>query len=78
MAKHPGGTDMHALTEDRAEEERAKGPTVYVIAGGGSNAVGALGYANVAMERVGRAAAMGLGIAGSCTPPAAPGSRRGS
>ncbi len=60
--KHPGGTDMAALMEERAEEERAKGRTVYVIPGGGSNATGALGYAACAMELVGQADAMGLKI----------------
>ena len=59
---HPGGADMAALMEARAEEERAKGRTVYVIPGGGSNAVGALGYANCAMELVAQADAMGLRI----------------
>ena len=60
--KHPGGTDMAALMEERAAEHRARGREVYVIPGGGSNATGALGYANAAMELVGQANAAGLKI----------------
>ncbi|RED18853.1 D-cysteine desulfhydrase [Pontivivens insulae] len=60
--KHPGGADMPALMEERAEEMRAKGRRVYTIPGGGSNPTGALGYANCAMEIVSQANAIGLKI----------------
>ena len=53
--KFPGGTDMPAEMEKAAEAERAKGKTVYVIPGGGSNPTGALGYVNCAFELVGQA-----------------------
>ncbi|WP_071674156.1 D-cysteate sulfo-lyase [Nioella nitratireducens] len=53
--KFPGGTDMATEMEKAAEAERAKGKTVYVIPGGGSNPTGALGYVNCAFELVGQA-----------------------
>jgi L-cysteate sulfo-lyase len=43
-------TDMNAAMEAVAEELRAKGETPYIIPGGGSNAIGALGYVDCAME----------------------------
>lgn len=57
-----GGTDMQAAMEDMADGLRAKGKTVYVIPGGGSNATGALGYVNCAYELVGQANDRGLAI----------------
>ncbi|MEL7214927.1 MAG: D-cysteine desulfhydrase [Pseudomonadota bacterium] len=60
--KHPGGTDMAAVMEARAAQRRAEGRVVYTIPGGGSNATGALGYANCALELVSQANAMGLRI----------------
>ncbi len=60
--KFPGGHDMPGEMERAAEAERAKGKKVYVIPGGGSNAVGALGYANCAMELVNQANERGLRI----------------
>ena len=57
-----GGLDMNAEMEAVAETFRAKGRSVYTIPGGGSNATGALGYANAAMEIVQQANAVGLKI----------------
>ena len=48
----PGGTDMNAAMEELAERLRAQGRRPYVIPGGGSNKVGALGYVNCALELV--------------------------
>jgi len=45
-----GGLDMNAELETVAGEWRAQGKKVYSIPGGGSNATGALGYVNCAME----------------------------
>jgi len=59
---HPGGTDMPAAMEAAAEAERAKGRTVYVIPGGGSNPTGALGYVNCALELLGQVNERGLVI----------------
>jgi L-cysteate sulfo-lyase len=45
-----GGTDMNAAMRTVADELRAKGGKPYVIPGGGSNALGALGYVDCALE----------------------------
>jgi L-cysteate sulfo-lyase len=47
---HPGGSDMNAAMEEMAGQLRNEGLTPYVIPGGGSNPVGALGYVNCALE----------------------------
>ncbi|MGW4843143.1 D-cysteine desulfhydrase [Nocardia brasiliensis] len=46
----PAGTDMQAAMESLAEEVRADGKQPYVIPGGGSNPIGALGYVACALE----------------------------
>ena len=48
--------------EQVAEEIRAKGGKPYVIPGGGSNTIGALGYVDCALELVRQADAQGLKI----------------
>ncbi|RAK60302.1 D-cysteine desulfhydrase [Phenylobacterium hankyongense] len=58
----PGGSDMGAALEAVAEEVRARGGRPYVIPGGGSNVIGALGYVECALEIVAEANAMGLKI----------------
>jgi L-cysteate sulfo-lyase len=58
----PGGTDMNAAMEVVAEEVRSKGGKPYIIVGGGSNAIGALGYVNCALELVAQANDMSLRI----------------
>jgi L-cysteate sulfo-lyase len=63
LSKRPGGTDMNAQMEKLAAELRDKGRKPYIIPGGGSNAVGALGYANCALELVAQANERGLKIA---------------
>jgi L-cysteate sulfo-lyase len=45
-----GGTDMDAVMAEHAQKIREAGRRPYVIPGGGSNATGALGYANCAFE----------------------------
>ncbi len=50
VAMRPGGTDMPAEMEALADELRAEGHRPYVIPGGGSNPVGALGYVAAAEE----------------------------
>ena len=62
LRRVPAGTDMDAALERVAEEIRAQGRRPYVIPGGGSNAVGALGYADCARELVAQADALGLRI----------------
>ncbi|MBT9472970.1 MAG: D-cysteine desulfhydrase [Pseudomonadota bacterium] len=58
----PGGTDMNAELAKTAEEVRARGGKPYVIPGGGSNAIGALGYVDCAIELVRQADEQGLVI----------------
>jgi L-cysteate sulfo-lyase len=58
----PSGTDMNAEAEAKGEALRAAGEKVYVIPGGGSNRVGALGYVSCAQELVQQADEMGLAI----------------
>ncbi len=58
----PSGLDMNAEAEKKGEELRAAGEKAYVIPGGGSNRVGALGYVSCAQELVQQADEMGLKI----------------
>ena len=46
----PSGADMNAEAEAKGEQLRAAGAKPYVIPGGGSNRVGALGYVSCAQE----------------------------
>ena len=55
-------TNMDAAMEEKAEELRSQGKTPYIIPGGGSNAIGALGYVNCAIETLTQANDMGLRI----------------
>jgi L-cysteate sulfo-lyase len=58
----PGGTDMVAELEITAQSVRQRGGKPYVIPGGGSNTVGALGYVDCARELVVQADQMDLKI----------------
>ncbi len=58
----PGGTDMNAAMAKLADELRAKGQKPYVIPGGGSNALGALGYVVCALELVDQFTTQGLDV----------------
>ena len=53
---------MNAEAERKSEELRAAGAKPYVIPGGGSNRVGALGYVSCAQELMQQADEMGLKI----------------
>jgi L-cysteate sulfo-lyase len=50
VRKLKGGTDMAVAMERRASELRNEGLNPYIIPGGGSNEIGALGYVNCAFE----------------------------
>lgn len=50
ISKRPGGADMNAEMEQLAERLRADGKRPYIVPGGGSNEIGALGYVNAALE----------------------------
>jgi L-cysteate sulfo-lyase len=58
------GTDMDGACAELAEEIQGRGGKPYYIPGGGSNAVGALGYVDAALELLTQANAMGLRIDG--------------
>lgn len=62
VSKRSGGTDMNAEMESLAETLREDGKSPYIIPGGGSNPIGALGYVNCARELVVQAADNGLEI----------------
>lgn len=62
VSKRAGGTDMNAEMHLLAEKLQSEGHTPYVIPGGGSNAIGALGYVNCARELSEQAAEIGLHI----------------
>ena len=62
LREFPKGTDFDAELESLAVELRAAGRKPYIIPGGASNAVGALGYVNCAQELVSQANSSGLVI----------------
>lgn len=62
VSHFPKDTNMDAAMEARAEELRGAGKNPYIIPGGGSNAIGALGYVNCAIETLTQANDMGLQI----------------
>ena len=58
----PGGSDMNAAMTQLAEALRRKGRKPYIIPGGGSNPIGALGYVVCALERVDQFNTRGLDV----------------
>jgi len=60
--RHPAGHDMNAAMEAAAAELREAGAKPYVIPGGGSNPIGALGYVHCALELQNQALERGLCI----------------
>jgi L-cysteate sulfo-lyase len=58
----PAGTDMDAAMAKLAAELSAAGRQPYVIPGGGSNPIGALGYVTCALELAEQANTVGLDI----------------
>ena len=60
VSLRPGGANMQAEMEAFAESLKAMGKKPYVIPGGGSNPIGALGYVNAALELTYQINEMGL------------------
>ena len=60
LKKFPAGTDMNAAMNDLAEQLKSDGAKPYIIPGGGSNRIGALGYVNCAIEMLYQANSTGL------------------
>ncbi len=56
------GTDMNAAMDELADELRAAGKNPYIVPGGGSNTIGALGYVDCAFECVAQANREGIPI----------------
>lgn len=62
VERRPGGSNMQAEMEAVAARLADAGHRPYVIPGGGSNPLGAVGYANAALELIGQATERGLRI----------------
>ena len=62
VSKRGGGANMNAEMDILAEKLAQEGKKPYIIPGGGSNPIGALGYVNCAREVVEQATGMGLQI----------------
>jgi L-cysteate sulfo-lyase len=62
LETRPAGTDMDQELADLGELLRSQGETPYLIPGGGSNAIGALGYVVCAQEILSQANDLGLHI----------------
>ena len=62
VERRPGGSNMQAEMEAVAAKLAEAGQRPYVIPGGGSNPLGALGYVNAALELVNQSAERGLRI----------------
>jgi L-cysteate sulfo-lyase len=62
LREYPGGTDFDAEMQSVAAEVEADGGKPFIIPGGASNRIGALGYVNCALELLGQANAAGLAI----------------
>ncbi|MEM6301816.1 MAG: D-cysteine desulfhydrase [Pseudomonadota bacterium] len=60
--RFPGGHDMPVEMDELAERLTEEGRTPYVIPGGGSNPIGALGYVNAALELLQQANDQGLRV----------------
>ncbi|MGH3359283.1 MAG: D-cysteine desulfhydrase [Nocardioidaceae bacterium] len=58
----PGGTDLDNAMQQVADDVTAAGGTPYVVPGGGSNALGALGYVSCAEEILAQSFEMSLPI----------------
>ncbi len=62
IREYPAGTDFDAAMDEVAAEVNGSGGKAYIIPGGASNRIGALGYVNCALELVNQANEGGLVI----------------
>ncbi len=62
LQRFAGGTDMNEQMAQLAQRLQGEGRKPYIIPGGGSNRIGALGYANAAIELVTQSNDMGLKV----------------
>jgi len=63
LREYPGGSDFDKAMAEVADEVTANGGRPYIIPGGASNKVGALGYVNCAIELLDQIKNQGLDIA---------------
>lgn len=73
----PGGTDMMKAMNELADELRAKGRNPYVVPGGASNKIGALGYVSCAQEILAQLFDKGIKIDCIFTPSGSAGTHAG-
>jgi L-cysteate sulfo-lyase len=62
LREYPGGTDFDVAMEEVVEEVRSEGGQPFIIPGGASDKIGALGYVNCAFELLSQANDYGLVI----------------
>lgn len=62
LREYPGGTDFDKAMQDVADEVRSEGGEPYLVPGGASDKIGALGYVNCAFELLSQANDEGLVI----------------
>ena len=62
LREYAGGTDFEQAMTEVADEVTAQGGKPYIIPGGASNKIGALGYVNCAIELLGQIEEQGLDI----------------
>ncbi len=62
LREYPGGTDFDKALQEVADEVESNGGKPYIVPGGASDKVGALGYVNCAIELLTQANDMGLVI----------------
>jgi len=62
LHEHSAGTDFEAAMQEVAEKVRSKGGKPYIVPGGASDKIGALGYVNCAFELLSQANGLGLVI----------------
>jgi len=73
----PGGSDMMAEMREKADELSAAGKKPYIVPGGASNAIGAMGYAVCAEETMGQLNEMRLDIDHILVPSGSAGTQAG-
>jgi L-cysteate sulfo-lyase len=62
LREYPGGTDFDVAMAEVADEVRAAGGTPYLVPGGASNTVGALGYVDCGIELLNQFAEQNLSV----------------
>jgi L-cysteate sulfo-lyase len=77
LREYPGGTDFDVALDEVANEVNAAGGKPYIIPGGASNTVGALGYVNCALELLEQLDEQGLDIAHIVTATGSAGTQAG-